>query len=115
MDRLTQRQSFSTTTDQEDVLKTDILTAASYSEDGSYIAVGDKGGRIWVYCTAEGKSRCQPRNHVNPKRDVEYARKDGKEPKVFSEYQFYGQFQSHETEFDYLKSLEIEERINVVQ
>lgn len=28
------------------------------------------------------------------------------------EYRFYAEFQSHEPEFDYLKSLEIEERVN---
>jgi len=112
MERLAQKQSFSTTTDREEVQKTDILTAASYSEDGSYIAIGDKGGRIWVYSTEEGKSRCQPRSHVNPKKEIECINRDKKQ---FSEYHFYGQFQSHESEFDYLKSLEIEEKINVIQ
>ena len=29
-------------------------------------------------------------------------------------YDFYGQFQSHQPEFDYLKSLEIEEKINCI-
>ena len=28
------------------------------------------------------------------------------------QYRFYSEFQSHESEFDYLKSLEIEEKIN---
>lgn len=32
-----------------------------------------------------------------------------------AEYVFYTEFQSHEPEFDYLKSLEIEERINQIQ
>ena len=32
-----------------------------------------------------------------------------------AEYVFYTEFQSHEPEFDYLKSLEIEERINKVR
>ena len=31
------------------------------------------------------------------------------------EYRFYCEFQSHEPEFDYLKSLEIEERINKIR
>ena len=32
-----------------------------------------------------------------------------------AEYRFYCEFQSHEPEFDYLKSLEIEERINKIR
>lgn len=31
------------------------------------------------------------------------------------EYKFYTEFQSHEPEFDYLKSLEIEEKINRIR
>ena len=31
------------------------------------------------------------------------------------EYRFYCEFQSHEPEFDYLKSLEIEEKINRIR
>lgn len=31
------------------------------------------------------------------------------------EYKFYAEFQSHEQEFDYLKSLEIEEKINRIR
>ena len=32
-----------------------------------------------------------------------------------AEYRFYTEFQSHEPEFDYLKSLEIEEKINQIR
>jgi serine/threonine-protein phosphatase 2A regulatory subunit B len=32
-----------------------------------------------------------------------------------SDYKFYCEFQSHEAEFDYLKSLEIEEKINKIK
>lgn len=31
------------------------------------------------------------------------------------DYKFYAEFQSHEPEFDYLKSLEIEEKINAIK
>lgn len=31
------------------------------------------------------------------------------------EYKFFAEFQSHEPEFDYLKSLEIEEKINKIK
>lgn len=32
-----------------------------------------------------------------------------------SDYKFFAEFQSHEAEFDYLKSLEIEEKINAIK
>ena len=37
------------------------------------------------------------------------------EQKKGCEYKFYTEFQSHEPEFDYLKSLEIEEKINKIR
>jgi hypothetical protein len=37
------------------------------------------------------------------------------QPKKFAEYYFYTEFQSHEPEFDYLKSLEIEEKVNKIK
>lgn len=36
-------------------------------------------------------------------------------PANTNEYRFYTEFQSHESEFDYLKSLEINERINKIE
>jgi serine/threonine-protein phosphatase 2A regulatory subunit B len=39
---------------------------------------------------------------------------DKEQQSTGSEYRFYAEFQSHESEFDYLKSLEIEERINQI-
>lgn len=37
------------------------------------------------------------------------------QPQFRSEYNVYSTFQSHEPEFDYLKSLEIEEKINKIR
>ena len=34
-------------------------------------------------------------------------------PAALAEYKFYTEFQSHEPEFDYLKSLEIEEKVRL--
>jgi len=112
MKTLVPRQSFSTT--EREVERSDIITAASFSEDGSYIAVGDKGGRIWVYSTKEGKARCKSRKHeISSHQDLE--QKNHLEEEDYCEYDIYGQFQSHETTFDYLKSQEIEQRINAIQ
>ncbi|RKO95284.1 hypothetical protein CAUPRSCDRAFT_1426, partial [Caulochytrium protostelioides] len=54
-----------------------------------YLATGDKGGRVVLFERNEGKKGC--------------------------EYRFFTEFQSHEPEFDYLKSLEIEEKINKIR
>jgi len=112
MKTLVPRQSFSTT--EREVERSDIITAASFSEDGSYIAVGDKGGRIWLYSTKEGKAKCKSRKHENSS-PQDFDQKNHLEEEVYSEYDIYGQFQSHETTFDYLKSQEIEQRINAIQ
>lgn len=53
------------------------------------MATGDKGGRVVLFERNESKKSC--------------------------EYKFYTEFQSHEPEFDYLKSLEIEEKINRIR
>ena len=63
----------------------DIVSAIEFDETGDFLAVGDRGGRVVVF-----------------EQDA-------------SDYKFYAEFQSHEPEFDYLKSLEIEEKINKIK
>lgn len=77
--------------------ESDHVTTAEFDNTGDYLAVGDKAGRIWIYESA----------------DIDDERKQ--DPHRPVEYKFYGQFQSHEQEFDYLKSLDIEEKINMIQ
>jgi len=72
----------------------DLVTAVQYDETGEYLAVGDKAGRI---CIFEGKEDSKAKK------------------KTPIEYKFYTEFQSHEPEFDCLKSLEIEEKINMIK
>jgi hypothetical protein len=48
------------------------------------------------------------------KQDKEASKSKKKETKT-PEYKFFVEFQSHEPEFDYLKSLEIEEKINKIK
>jgi len=62
------------------------ISAVSFSDDGEYIATGDKGGMVVVF--HRGSS---------------------------GDYERMGAFRSHEPEFDYLKSLEIEEKINKIR
>lgn len=69
---------------------TDIVSAIEFDDTGNYIAVGDRGGRIVVFEQDSSK-----------KKNVDY--------------KFWTEFQSHEPEFDYLKSLEIEEKVNKIK
>ncbi|CAI4225329.1 unnamed protein product [Auanema sp. JU1783] len=73
----------------------DIISCVEFSHDGEYLATGDKGGRVVIF------QRDQSGKYVNGSRS--------------REYNVYSTFQSHEPEFDYLKSLEIEEKINQIK
>lgn len=74
----------------EDVTEADIISTVEFDHTGNYLATGDKGGRVVLFERHESK-------------------------KQTCEYKFYTEFQSHEPEFDYLKSLEIEEKINKIR
>jgi len=74
-----------------EVQQADIVSALSFDDTGNYLAVGDHGGRVVIFKQAETKAT----KHL--------------------EYEFWIEFQSHESEFDYLKSVEIEERINQIK
>ena len=65
-----------------------------FNQDGELLATGDKGGRVVIF------QRDAASKTSNPRR---------------GEYNVYSTFQSHEPEFDYLKSLEIEEKINKIR
>ncbi|PWN28523.1 protein phosphatase 2A regulatory subunit PR55 [Jaminaea rosea] len=67
----------------------DIISTVEFDHTGDYLATGDKGGRVVLFERNESKKGC--------------------------EYKFHTEFQSHEPEFDYLKSLEIEEKINKIK
>jgi serine/threonine-protein phosphatase 2A regulatory subunit B len=83
-----------------------------FDHTGNYLATGDKGGRVVLFERNETVStgsvpdlspsvlRCTCL-HLGQKKTCEY--------------KFHTEFQSHEPEFDYLKSLEIEEKINKIK
>uniref|UniRef100_A0A8C0VD21 Serine/threonine-protein phosphatase 2A 55 kDa regulatory subunit B n=1 Tax=Cyanistes caeruleus TaxID=156563 RepID=A0A8C0VD21_CYACU len=78
----------------EDVAEADIISTVEFNYTGDLLATGDKGGRVVIFQREqETKSR----------------------PVSRGEYNVYSTFQSHEPEFDYLKSLEIEEKINKIR
>uniref|UniRef100_A0A8C9VM01 Serine/threonine-protein phosphatase 2A 55 kDa regulatory subunit B n=2 Tax=Scleropages formosus TaxID=113540 RepID=A0A8C9VM01_SCLFO len=72
----------------------DIISTVEFNATGELLATGDKGGRVVVF-QREQESKNQPQRR--------------------GEYNVYSTFQSHEPEFDYLKSLEIEEKINKIR
>jgi len=84
----------------EEVSDVDIVSAVEFNDTGDYIATGDRGGRVVIF------ERCQDKDSSKSSKK--------KEPKT-PEYKFYVEFQSHDPEFDYLKSLEIEEKINKIR
>ncbi|WIA11306.1 hypothetical protein OEZ85_011429 [Tetradesmus obliquus] len=100
-------QCFGERTPGEEVQEADVISAVEFDSDGSYLATGDKGGRVVLF----EKVSTQPRYAVGL---------DQRAPPPLPrgpgfEYRYLTEFQSHEPEFDYLKSLEIEEKINKVR
>lgn len=94
----------------------DIITALEYDLQGRYMATGDKGGRIVVFERIDSDSisvRCE--------REGEEAKDESTQSvvttddEIAGEWNPYCQFKSHDAEFDYLKSLEIEEKINQIK
>lgn len=77
------------------------VSAIEFDDTGDYLAVGDRGGRIVLF---EREEKGDKANNNSKKHQA-------KSP----EYKFFTEFQSHEPEFDYLKSLEIEEKINKIK
>mmetsp|Transcript_13600 Transcript_13600/g.42791 ORF Transcript_13600/g.42791 Transcript_13600/m.42791 type:complete len:472 (-) Transcript_13600:114-1529(-) len=94
-------QVFGDRSSTEEVAEEDVVSAVEFDESGDFIAAGDKGGRIVVF----------ERDRTKTVKESSRSRKK----EVLPEYKFYAEFQSHEPEFDYLKSLEIEEKINQIK
>jgi serine/threonine-protein phosphatase 2A regulatory subunit B len=85
----------------------DVVSAVTFDEEGEFIAVGDRGGRVMLYESDQpGTSAAQDSSGSSGKSSSKRSK--------LPEYRFYTEFQSHEPEFDYLKSLEIEEKINKI-
>ncbi|XP_071948580.1 serine/threonine-protein phosphatase 2A 55 kDa regulatory subunit B delta isoform-like isoform X1 [Antedon mediterranea] len=82
---------------EEDVTEADIISTVDFNHDGELLATGDKGGRVVIF---------QREDLFDQQQQQQQAR---------GEYNVYSTFQSHEPEFDYLKSLEIEEKINKIK
>ena len=85
-------------------LLADIISTVEFNDDGELLATGDKGGRIVIF----------QREQLS-KEQLQAASASSASPYIRADYNVYSTFQSHEAEFDYLKSLEIEEKINKIR
>mmetsp|Transcript_21486 Transcript_21486/g.46921 ORF Transcript_21486/g.46921 Transcript_21486/m.46921 type:complete len:423 (+) Transcript_21486:445-1713(+) len=93
----------------EAIQDADLLSALDFDETGDYLATGDRGGRIVVF---ERGAEDPQQGCVDMDIDVQPAPNANQDSR---QYRFLTEFQSHEPEFDYLKSLEIEEKINSIR
>jgi serine/threonine-protein phosphatase 2A regulatory subunit B len=97
------QQSFGANVGLEDLADGNHITSLDFNEDGKYLATGDSSGKIQIYR--------EKVNNMSPSRSFFSSSKS----KPSQEYEVHGEFQSHEAEFDYLKSIEIEEKINQIR
>lgn len=114
----------------------DIISTVEFNYSGELLATGDKGGRVVIFqheqevrfikerhgeylhsFIAPCQTLCRLTLCCND--DVTYVCnicfQSKNRPHLRGEYNVYSTFQSHEPEFDYLKSLEIEEKINKIR
>ncbi|KAK9112963.1 hypothetical protein Scep_020482 [Stephania cephalantha] len=98
-------QVFGERTAGEDVQEVDIISAIEFDKSGEHLATGDRGGRVVLFERTDGKDQTF-------RKDLE---KTDYPAAKHPEFRYKTEFQSHEPEFDYLKSLEIEEKINKVR
>eukprot|EP00193_Tetraselmis_chui_P002242 CAMPEP_0177763542 /NCGR_PEP_ID=MMETSP0491_2-20121128/6927_1 /TAXON_ID=63592 /ORGANISM="Tetraselmis chuii, Strain PLY429" /LENGTH=511 /DNA_ID=CAMNT_0019279657 /DNA_START=495 /DNA_END=2028 /DNA_ORIENTATION=+ len=91
----------------EEIQEADIISAIEFDHTGQHLATGDRGGRVVLFervASPAAQKAQQPDKRPVPVNRAGYF-----------EYRYLTEFQSHEPEFDYLKSLEIEEKINKVR
>lgn len=98
-------QCFGERTPGEDIQEADIISAVEFDHDGLHLATGDRGGRVVLFERVAPAARTAGMDARLPPPPPQSAN---------LEYRYMTEFQSHEPEFDYLKSLEIEEKINKV-
>ncbi|CAI5732800.1 unnamed protein product [Hyaloperonospora brassicae] len=92
-------QVFSTGDSARGFVEAEVISAIEYDRSGDFLATGNKGGRVSIYC--RNGNPASNHNMYGGTTDPQY--------------QLYTEFQSHNAEFDYLKSLEIEEKINQIK
>lgn len=127
------------------IQEADLISAVRFSDSSEMIATGDKGGRIVILrqmqdrASDDGESTlvssdmdddvdaddsvCDDRTTQSQRRVTGFEEATAPDNTSSSplprqrapNFTFWTQFQSHEPEFDYLKSMEIEEKINQIR
>jgi hypothetical protein len=92
----------------------DLISAVQFDGTGDYLATGDRGGRVVIFESSDVTAR-QASKEAREGNGDHSGDSEMHSPSKEIEYRFYCEFQSHEPEFDYLKSLEIEEKINRIR
>jgi hypothetical protein len=95
----------------------DVLSAVEFDQSGRFLATGDRGGRIVVLefdGSKKMKSAAEPQDSKNQAESPPPSSKRNKSQPAIH-YKFHCEFQSHDPEFDYVKSLAIDERINKIK
>ncbi|MFS7943647.1 putative transcription factor WD40-like family [Helianthus anomalus] len=90
----------------EEVQEVDIISAIEFDKTGDHLATGDRGGRVVLF---ERTDKIDGGVHRRVLEAMDCS--SSQHP----EFHYKTEFQSHEPEFDYLKSLEIEEKINKIR
>lgn len=80
--------------DRSKVTDQDVLSSLAFDQTGDYISVGDKGGRVILFKKSQNSTKAGAKG---------------------IDYSYFSELQSHESEFDELKSIEIEEKINRIE
>ncbi|PKI37913.1 serine/threonine protein phosphatase 2A 55 kDa regulatory subunit B beta isoform-like [Punica granatum] len=93
----------------EELQDVDVISAIEFDKSGDHFAVGDRGGRVVIF------KRNDTKNATNEHSSESQLEQSDPPFSWHPEYQYMTEFQSHEPEFDYLKSLEIEEKVNNVR
>jgi len=93
----------------EEIPPEDIVSSIVFDSSGDFLAAGDSGGRVVLF------ERSDPGKYL--KAEAEDKSPDSRPQRrgVKAEYRFHAEFQSHEAEFDCLKSIEVSEKINQIQ
>lgn len=77
-------------TNQSNITKQDILNSIAFDKQGQYLAVGDRGGRVIVF------------------------RQIGSQNSEI-DYDYFTEFQAHDSSFDFLNSAQIPEKVNAIE
>ncbi|KAJ3440078.1 protein phosphatase pp2a regulatory subunit b [Anaeramoeba flamelloides] len=105
----------------EKIAEQDKISALEFDSTGNYVAVGDRGGRVILFQSnrisneSDEESDLEEEEFFKEEKEEEDEEEENSKKKKGLQYKFYTEFQSHEPEFDYLKSIDIEEKINKIQ